>query len=86
MLLLLVKIAGAAPAPSNISTTDTCSNGFLLREIARIVDNSSPGIKHLGDIPVYAATSCAQVAEFRPGNLSGYYWIQEGLSLLSDGW
>ena len=32
----------------------------------------------MGDIPVYAATSCAQIAKFRPGNLSGYYWIQEG--------
>ena len=75
---LLIQTAAAAPAPSNSSTTDTCSNGFLLKEIARIVDNSSPGIKHLGDIPAYAATSCAQVAEFRSGNLSGYYWIQEG--------
>ena len=78
LCVLLIQTAAAAPAPSNSSTTDTCSNGFLLKEIARIVDNSSPGIKHLGDIPVYAATSCAQIAEFRPGNLSGDYWIQEG--------
>ena len=69
-----------APAPSNSSTTDTCSNGFLLKEIARITDNSSPVIKHLGDIPAYAATSCAQIAELKPGNLSGYYWIQESSS------
>ena len=77
-LLLLLEIAAAAPAPSNSSTTDTCSNAFLLKEIARIVDNSSPGIKHLGDIPAYAATSCAQIAQLRPGSSSGYYWIQEG--------
>ena len=78
LLLLLAKTAAATPAPSNSSTTDTCSNGFLLKEITRIVDNSSPGIKHLGDIPAYAATSCVQIAELRPSNLSGYYWIQEG--------
>ena len=77
-LLLLFRIAAAAPAPSNSSTTHTCSNAFLLKEIARIVDNPSPGIKHLGDIPAYAATSCAQIAELRPGSSSGYYWIQEG--------
>jgi len=77
-LLLLLGTAAAAPAPSNSSTTDTCSNAFLLKEIVRIVDNSSPGIKHLGDIPAYAATSCAQIAQLRPGSSSGYYWIQEG--------
>ena len=77
-LLLLLGIAAAAPAPSNSSATDTCSNAFLLKEIARIMDNSSPGIKHLGDIPAYAATSCAQIAQLRPGSSSGYYWIQEG--------
>ena len=77
-LLLLLGIAAAAPAPSNSSTTDTCSYVFLLKEIARIVDNSSPGIRHLGDIPAYAATSCDQIAQLRPGSSSGYYWIQEG--------
>ena len=80
LCVLLIETAAAAPAPSNSSTTDTCRNGFLLKEITRIVDNSSPGIKHLGDIPAYAATSCAQIAKFRPGNFSGYYWIQEGSS------
>ena len=80
LLLLLGKAAAApaaAPAPSNSYTTDTCSNAFLLKEIARIMDSSSPGIRHLGDIPVYAATSCAQIAELRTGSSSGYYWIQE---------
>ena len=78
LCVLLIQTAAAAPAPSNSSTTDTCSNGFLLKEIARIFENFSPEIKHLGDIPAYAATSCAQIAELKPGNLSGYYWIQEG--------
>ena len=42
-----------------------------------IVSESETGIRHLGDIPAHAATSCQQIAGLRSEATSGHYWIQE---------
>ena len=49
----------------------------LLESLKVIVSKSEPGIRHLGDIPAYAATSCQQIASLRSEATSGHYWIQE---------
>ena len=38
-----------------------CTNKALLESLNVIVRESEPGIRHLGDIPAYAATSCQQL-------------------------
>ena len=78
-VLHVLHFATSAPTKSgNTSEESICVSESLLDEITKIVDNSSPGIKHLGDIPGYAAASCQQIATFRPRDSpSGYYWIQD---------
>ena len=70
----------ASPLPGNttaLSSYGKCSNKALLDSITDIVNKASPGLQHLGDIPVYAATSCQQIASLRPQAQDGHYWIQE---------
>lgn len=70
----------AAPTLDNQTVNEltvVCNDNSLLTEIKKIFDKVTPGIKHLGDIPAYAATSCQQIATLRPDSKSGYYWIQE---------
>jgi len=40
----------------------------------------NPGLDYLGVFPTHAATSCKQIAKFRPTSPSGFYWIQVGIS------
>ena len=73
----------AVPVPdSNTTAVDVsgggvCTNKALLESLKVIVSESEPGIRHLGDIPAYAATSCQQIASLRSEATSGRYWIQE---------
>ncbi len=38
----------------------------------------APGLDYLGELPLYAATSCQQIDNLRPEAESGLYWIQVG--------
>ena len=73
----------AVPVPDgnttavDVSGGGVCTNKALLESLKVIVSESEPGIRHLGDIPAYAATSCQQIASLRSEATSGYYWIQE---------
>ena len=73
----------AIPVPDNNTTAvdvsggGVCTNKALLESLKVIVSESEPGIRHLGNIPVYAATSCQQIASLRSEATSGHYWIQE---------
>ena len=69
----------ASPLPANAtadSTAGVCSNKALLSSLKKIVSDGEPGVRHLGTIPAYAATSCQQLASLRPEATSGHYWIQ----------
>ena len=89
LIFQLLEFATAAPTVtlSNQTLSDNetlsdnltliCSDEILLSDIKKIVEDVTPGIKHLGEIPAYAATSCQQIAALRPIIKSGYYWIQE---------
>lgn len=92
-LFLLLVIAlfdgvNAAPAPApNTNTTQLyeemsgselqCLSPALAKEITKVINNASPFIEHLGDLPAFAATSCKQILTMKPDSKSGYYWIQE---------
>ena len=73
----------AVPVPDgnttavDVSGGGVCTNKALLESLKVIVSESEPGIRHLGDIPAYAATSCQQIASLRSEATSGHYWIQE---------
>ena len=73
----------AVPVPDSNTTAvgvsggGVCTNKALLESLKVIVSESEPGIRHLGDIPAYAATSCQQIASLRSEATSGHYWIQE---------
>ena len=54
-----------------------CSSKALVSELKQIVNEASPAIRYLGDIPAYAASSCAQLFQLRPNVSSSYYWIQK---------
>ena len=75
--LVCVSTAPTYNTTAEPPTADVCSDEQLLAEFKKIVDNSAPGIKFLGDIPGYGASSCKQIQELRPASSSGYYWIQE---------
>ena len=84
--LVLFMFVNTSPLPNNSTTLSNnstslseniCTNKALLEKIKTVVNDASPGIQHLGDIPAYAATSCQQIASFRPKAESGYYWIQD---------
>ena len=53
-----------------------CLSPELAAEITKIVNNASPFIKHQGNLPAFAATSCKQMLSLKPESKSGYYWIQ----------
>ena len=90
---MLFVLVSTSPLPNNSTTLSNnsttlsnnstslseniCTNKALLEKIKTVVNDASPGIQHLGNIPAYAATSCQQIASFRPKAESGYYWIQE---------
>ena len=73
----------AVPVPDGNTTAvgvsggGVCTNKALLESLKVIVSESEPGIRHLGDIPAYAATSCQQIASLRSEATSGHYWIQK---------
>ena len=73
----------AVPVPDGNTTAvgvsggGVCTNKALLESLKVIVSESEPGIRHLGDTPAYAATSCQQIASLRSEATSGHYWIQE---------
>ena len=73
----------AVPVPDGNTTAvgvsggGVCTNKALLESLKVIVSESEPGIRHLGDISAYAATSCQQIASLRSEATSGHYWIQE---------
>ena len=82
--LTLVSVGvEAVPVPNGNTTAvgvsggGVCTNKALLESLKVIVSESEPGIRHLGDIPGYAATSCQQIASLRSEATSGHYWIQE---------
>ena len=83
MITILVVKAVPVPVPDGNTTAvgvsggGVCTNKALLESLKVIVSESEPGIRHLGDIPVYAATSCQQIASLRSEATSGHYWIQE---------
>ena len=81
-LSLLTAVSLAAPL-TNDSGADTCGIPVarLVSEMRNIVQSTSPALRLLGDIPVYAASSCQQVAQLRPGAPSGHYWLQEPSSV-----
>ena len=54
----------------------TCSCQGLKDEIESMLDQSHLVMKHLGKLPVYAASSCQQIHELKPESPSGMYWIQ----------
>ena len=56
---------------------DLCSSKALVSELRQIVNEAPPTIRYLGDIPAYAASSCAQLFQLRPNVSSSYYWIQK---------
>ena len=62
--------------PVSNRSSETCSNKMLVAEIKNEFEKSTPGLKYLGDLPVYAATSCHQIHDLRPKSKSGHYWIQ----------
>ena len=64
----------------DVSGGGVCTNKALLESLKVIVNESEQGIRHLGDIPAYAATSCQQIASLRSEATSGHYWIQESLA------
>ena len=83
---MLFVLVNTSPLPNNSTTLSNnstslseniCTNKALLEKIKTVVNDASPGIQHLGDIPAYAATSCQQITSLRPEAESGYYWIQE---------
>ncbi len=45
-----------------------------------MLDQSHLVMKHLGKLPVYAASSCQQIHELKPESPSGMYWIQSNSS------
>lgn len=86
LLAVLVYEISAAPAVNNTTElTEEVSTGSNLQclspasvaDITKVVNDASPFIKHLGSLPAFAATSCAQILAMRPSSNSGYYWIQE---------
>ena len=73
----------AVPVPDGNNTSvgvsggGVCTNNALLESFKELLDKYEPGIRHLGDIPAYAAASCQQIASLRSEATSGHYWIQE---------
>ena len=76
ILIFLVPSAISIPVSNGSLSTRTCSNEMLVAEIRNAVGASTPGLMHLGDLPLYAATSCQQIHHHKPHAKSGYYWIQ----------
>ena len=75
--LVFLEVVTANPVPTATpSPGQTCLPESFLTDIRQIVNDASPGIQHLGDIPAYAATSCKQIFSLRPLAKSGRYWIQ----------
>ena len=73
----------AVPVPDGNNTSvgvsggGVCTNNALLESFKELLDKYELGIRHLGDIPAYAAASCQQIASLRSEATSGHYWIQE---------
>ena len=83
VFIQLLLMFEAVPVPDgnttavDVSGGGVCTNKALLESLKVIVSKSEPGIRRLGDIPAYAATSCQQIASLRSEATSGHYWIQE---------
>ena len=88
LLLLAVLVCEISTAPAVNNTTELteevstgsnvqCLSPALVADITKVVNDASPFIKHLGNLPAFAATSCAQILAMRPSSNSSYYWIQE---------
>ena len=83
VFIQLLLMFEAVPVPDGNTTAvgvsggGVCTNKALLESLKVILSESEPGIRHLGDIPAHAATSCQQIASLRSEATSGHYWIQE---------
>ncbi len=83
-IIVIVAIAGFAIVDAyndtqcHLSCSDKACN--LMAASLDTIGQKNEGLdlvlKYLGEIPLYAATSCQQIAKLKPQAESGRYWIQ----------
>ena len=78
-LLILLPFLNKSSASENTCTLSDCSGmAASLKKIEEKIAKMTPGLDYLGELPLYAATSCQQIDKLRPDAESGLYWIQVG--------
>ena len=71
-------LCDTAEINSTIGDTKYKEYEIPLDILKNIFTKITPGLDYLGELPMYAATSCQQIAGLKPNSTSGLYWIQDG--------
>ena len=78
-LLLATGPSTAVASPVQSKVEEPVVSEEALEEIEEIIEGEIAKnliSAHLGVSPEYAAVSCRQIGELRPGYASGYYWVR----------
>ena len=78
-LLLAASAFSAVASPASLVLEEPVVSEEALEEIEEIIEEEIAKnliSAHLGVSPEYAAISCKQIGELKPGYESGYYWVR----------
>ena len=76
VVLILLPYLNNVSGHEHTCSLKDCSD--IAASLKDIKEKMAPGLDYLGELPLYAATSCQQIDNLRPEAESGLYWIQVG--------